>query len=184
MAKSKLSQLLWVCKSGTCFCAPFVSRRTTMITSLFRAIIFPSLFPLLICTHTLASSLPALFLFCNSRLQHLLLSIILDASSSLGFDCLPTHSLPSKSSPNEVASVVVSFLDTPSYAHLLEHKGEKSTDVLGSCTLPQTLKCHRREHHSLGISGNTALWSCFLKGKKKSHIEELLLLFPVLRNCI
>lgn len=85
---------------------------------------------------------------------------------SLGFGCLPTHSLPSKSSPNEGASIAIPFLDIPSYPCLLESKGEKSTDVLGSCTLPQTLKSHRCERHPLGTLGNTALWRRLLKGRE------------------
>lgn len=48
---------------------------------------------LLTCTHTLASSLPALFLFCNPQLQHLLLSMLLDTSSLTGL-WLSAHMFP------------------------------------------------------------------------------------------
>lgn len=102
----------------------------------------------------------------------------------LGFGCLPTHSIHSKSSPNEGTSTAVPFLDVPSYPHLLESKGENSVDVLSSCTLPQMLKSHRCERHPLGVPGNIALRRRLLKGREKCHIEELLLLFPVLRNCV
>lgn len=97
LVKSKLPQFLCrlrVCKAGTCFCAPFVSRHTAVITSCFRGRIFPSLSPLLTCTDTLAPSLPALFLFCNPQPQHLLLPVLLDVSSLAGL-WLSAYTVPS-----------------------------------------------------------------------------------------